>query len=338
MRILPRFWIVLLCLIFGPITSSTAHGFFQGFSCYFMKCCGEEKAFSAADLKSDLDKKLFGQHLARDTVLRAVTRFMKNPDPEKPLVLSFYGGTGVGKSFITKVIADNVYTDGINSMSVRLFSSQHHFPHVDKVALYKDQLKSQIQEIVSRCARSMIIFDEVDKLHPGILDVIKAYLDYNANIDGVSYRKVIFIFISNTEGEIINRKMLHFMNAGKNREDLCLYDFEKELSDQAFSNKKGGFWHSDLIARGMIGLHVPFLPLEFRHVKMCVQAELNKRGLGNDEELAIKIAHKLCYLSTDREGQQYGARTNELRDLSEESNIFSKKGCKLVTTELDMDT
>lgn len=41
----------------------------------------------------------------------------------------------------------------------------------------------------------MFIFDEMDKLHPGIIDAIKPFLDYYEQIDGVSYRKAIFIFL-----------------------------------------------------------------------------------------------------------------------------------------------
>lgn len=48
---------------------------------------------------------------------------------------------------------------------------------------------------MSACASSMFIFDEMDKLHPGIIDAIKPFLDYYEQIDGVSYRKAIFIFL-----------------------------------------------------------------------------------------------------------------------------------------------
>ena len=41
----------------------------------------------------------------------------------------------------------------------------------------------------------MFIFDEMDKMHPGLIDCIKPYLDYYDKLDGVSYRKAIFIFL-----------------------------------------------------------------------------------------------------------------------------------------------
>lgn len=41
----------------------------------------------------------------------------------------------------------------------------------------------------------MFIFDEMDKMHPGLIDSIKPYLDYYDKVDGVSYRNAIFIFL-----------------------------------------------------------------------------------------------------------------------------------------------
>lgn len=61
--------------------------------------------------------------------------------------------------------------------------------------LTQDQLRSWIRGNVSACANSVFIFDEMDKLHPGIVDSITPFLDYYEQVDGVSYRKAIFIFL-----------------------------------------------------------------------------------------------------------------------------------------------
>ena len=59
----------------------------------------------------------------------------------------------------------------------------------------QDQLQEWIRGNVSACASSVFIFDEMDKLHPGIIDAIKPFLDYYEQVGGVSYRKAIFIFL-----------------------------------------------------------------------------------------------------------------------------------------------
>lgn len=48
---------------------------------------------------------------------------------------------------------------------------------------------------VSACARSVFIFDEMDKMHVGLIDAIKPFLDYYDVVDEVSYQKAIFIFL-----------------------------------------------------------------------------------------------------------------------------------------------
>lgn len=53
---------------------------------------------------------------------------------------------------------------------------------------------------MSTCASSVFIFDEMDKLHPGVIDAIKPFLDYYEQVDGVSYRKAIFIFLRSAAG------------------------------------------------------------------------------------------------------------------------------------------
>lgn len=61
--------------------------------------------------------------------------------------------------------------------------------------LVQDQLQKWIRGNVSACGSSVFIFDEMDKLHPGIIDAIKPFLDYYEQVDGISYRKAIFIFL-----------------------------------------------------------------------------------------------------------------------------------------------
>lgn len=59
----------------------------------------------------------------------------------------------------------------------------------------QDQLQLWIRGNVSACARSVFIFDEMDKMHAGLIDAIKPFLDYYEVVDEVSYQKAIFIFL-----------------------------------------------------------------------------------------------------------------------------------------------
>lgn len=57
------------------------------------------------------------------------------------------------------------------------------------------QLREAIRDMVLRCPQTLFIFDEAEKLHPGLIDAIKPYMDHYDNVDGVSYRRAIFLFL-----------------------------------------------------------------------------------------------------------------------------------------------
>lgn len=90
-------------------------------------------------LKTDLENKLFGQHIASRVILKAVSGFMSNDNPKKPLVLSLHGWTGTGKNFVSQLIAENIYKEGMDSNFVHIFTSELHFPHSRQVDTYKVQ-------------------------------------------------------------------------------------------------------------------------------------------------------------------------------------------------------
>lgn len=78
----------------------------------------------------------------------------------------------------------------------------------------------------------------------------------------------------------------------------------------------GGFWHSSLIDRNLIDYFVPFLPLEFKHVKMCIRVELESRGYVINEDIVDQVAGEMTYFP-------------------KEERIYSNKGCKTVYAKLD---
>nr|XP_060613483.1 torsin-1A-like [Anolis sagrei ordinatus] len=285
--------------------------------CLFAHCCHQgDGAQVQPVLQENLDKKLFGQHLARKVIVKAVTGFLNNSNPKKPLTLSLHGWTGTGKNFASKILAESLYKEGLNSKYVHQFISTLHFPHLQNLTQYKDQLQMWIRGNVSACARSVFIFDEMDKMHAGLIDAIKPFLDYYDELDGVSYRKAIFLFLSNAGAEKITEVALDFWRKGKKRTDLELRDVETTVSVSVFNNKNSGFWHSSLIDRNLIDYFVPFLPLEFRHVKMCIRAELESRGYVVDEDIVTRVAEEMTFFP-------------------KEEKIYSDKGCKTVYTKLD---
>lgn len=91
-------------------------------------------------LESDLRLRLHGQHLASKLVLKAVKGYLEMPQVSKALALSFHGWSGTGKNFVARMLADNLYRDGMRSDCVKMFISTFHFPHTKYVDMYKVRL------------------------------------------------------------------------------------------------------------------------------------------------------------------------------------------------------
>ena len=264
-------------------------------------------------LKPELDQYVFGQHIAVKVVSIAVAGHIENLNPEKALVLSFHGSTGCGKNHVSRVIADNLYKLGMNSKYTHQIIATHDFPHKERVAEYKYKIHQYIVEKVKECEKTLFIFDEVDKVPAGLLDGLKPFLECHESVNGVDYRKCIFIFISNTGAKLINEFVFKHWQNRKKREDITIHHMNQIINNGAF-NSDSGFWHSDLILYNLIDYFVPFLPLEKTHVKQCIQADLKRKGKIVSQEIIEKIADEMQY----------------------NNNAFSTTGCKRVSSRVDL--
>ncbi|XP_056306024.1 torsin-1A-like [Danio aesculapii] len=284
---------------------------------YFNSTQSDDLSFNPAGLKSDLRNALFGQHIVSDVVLKAVSSFMADKNTNKPLVLSFHGIMGTGKNHAFKIIARNMYEKGEKSKHIHTFISPFHFPHKENVHMYCAQLKQWIHGNVSSFPHSMFIFDEMDKMHPELIDILKPFLDYNDNVDGVSFHNAIFIFLSNTGGKVIADLALDFWREGRKREEIKMNsrDLEIMISESISKNEKSGFWHSSLIEHHLIDHYIPFLPLELRHVRQCVLTEMEHLNKTQDAHLADKVARDMPFFPKIH-------------------RVFAEKGCKSVRQKL----
>ncbi|XP_073397167.1 torsin-1A-like [Dendrobates tinctorius] len=301
----------------GTVSLITGVISYYGLHTYLWGSSRMEGTVNVTALQLDFDSHIFGQHLAKQVILKAVPRFLSNENPKKPLALSLHGWTGTGKNYVSQILVNHIYSEPMRKKCVRTIVATFHFPHANKVQTYKDQLQALVKDSVKGCERSVFIFDEIDKMHPGLIDAIKPFLDYYDHIDGVSYRKAMFIFLSNAGGEKITELSLKFWRAGRHREEIKLSDVERDVYLSAFNKKDSGYWHSSLIDKNLIDVFVPFFPMEFQHVKLCVKAELERRGFVADEETMVAIAKDMTYYPSGEK-------------------VYSVKGCKTVSTKLDL--
>ncbi|VDM48600.1 unnamed protein product [Toxocara canis] len=269
------------------------YGTYQYTKCKFFECCTEEWVnMDTAGLQKTMRLRLYGQHLAQETAVPAIEAHFKNKSPKKALVMSFHGWTGCGKNYLTSMIAENIFKKGMKSEYVHLFISTLHFANPNEITTYQQKLREWIHGNVSLCERSLFIFDEVDKMPPKVMDAIKPFIDHYDNLEGIDYRKSIYIFLSNSGGNEITEKTLRHYQAGKVRETITLTEMEEVLISGAF-NADGGLKMSELISTHLIDHFVPFLPLERRHILLCIRDYMVSHNFKPTDERIAEIADSL---------------------------------------------
>jgi len=241
--------------------------------CKVYECC--QPAWTSHDnmgIDRSFKDTVFGQHLVRDIVPPAIRAHRQDQNPAKPLVLAFHGSTGTGKNYVSSIIANKLYFKGMNSKYVHRFLSSHLFPDKKKIETYRRMIRQTLVDGIRKCQWSLFIIDEFDKMPPGLIDTFKPYLDYNHEVDGHDFRKAIFIFMGNTGVDEINELTLSFFKEGKERDTIPMKSMTKLL--RSVSYQSGGMAESALLNSHLIDFHVPFLPLERRHIKQCAYVEL----------------------------------------------------------------
>ncbi|XP_058810804.1 torsin-1A-like [Phymastichus coffea] len=288
------FFFVLLTLVhFGAlfllesITVGTVAAIGYAVHCKFMECCSDEYILHDMKLlKDEMKHSLYGQQIAQNIVLSAIQSHVNHPNPRKPLALSFHGLPGTGKTYVVSMIAKSLFKLGVKSKHYYFFNGRNDFPSDLKTDLYQMILIDKIERALNSCEQSLFVFDEVDKMPSGVLDALVPFLDYTSYGDNKN-RKAIFIFLSNTGSTEIVDRMIKLWQEGKNRDDISIQDFEPLIEIGAF-NEKGGFHKSGTIESKLIDHHVPFLPMEEKHVIMCIKDVFRHWGDHNPNNNLIK--------------------------------------------------
>lgn len=272
-------------------------------------------------LEEDLFRNLFGQPLVSDVVVNALgSHFNKDrTHRRKPLVLSFHGWPGGGKTFVARMILKHIFKKGTASRFAKMYLAKTHFPRKSEVEQYKVELQNAIRSTVASCPQSIFIFDEVDKYPPGLLDVVKPYLDYHEHVDGYDYRNAVFIFLTNNGARDITHISLQLWQEGKNRDNYKLRTFEKVIKDVTF-NDEGGFYRSDLILSHLIDHYIPFLPLEKEHVTKCI---------------SVALMHLQGHILVDHDSVVFEVM-EEITFRPEGIELYAVSGCKIVTEKVQM--
>ncbi|VVC90927.1 unnamed protein product, partial [Leptidea sinapis] len=158
----------------------------------------------------------------------------------KALVISLHGWSGVGKNYVTNLVAEAIYLNGMQSKFVKIFMGKKDFDCSD-IEKTQKELIDTVKKIVKECPTSLIIFDEIHEMCHSILDAIKPMLDHHHKVDGIDFRDAIFIFISNIGGKEIGDKLLELYSEGVKRSEVEFHNFEPMIRRTAYNTGKLNF-------------------------------------------------------------------------------------------------
>ena len=190
-------------------------------------------------LETILEEKIIGQEKAIYAVSDAIKRSRTGlNDPNKPIAsFLFLGPTGVGKTELSKVIANTIFNS--HNSIIRLDMSEYMEKHsVSKIigappGYLGFESGGQLTEAVRKNPYSLILLDEIEKAHKDILDILLQVLDDGIITDGqgrkVNFKNSIIVLTSNLGGNLINDLSIRNENQNeiKNIIDLELKQFFK---------------------------------------------------------------------------------------------------------------
>ena len=202
-----------------------------------------QRTSKIATLKENLNQKIIGQEHAVDIITKSLTRsFFGLSDTTKPLgSFLLLGPSGVGKTYTAKILAHHLFNrkDAIIRIDMSEFRERHHISgFIGAPAGYIGYGEGgRFTERVRKNPHSVILFDEIEKAHPDILNILLQILEEGSLTDGegrnVSLRESILLFTSNIGSHHIRELSTKKFGFGS-EEDTAPLDmplFEKKVQE-----------------------------------------------------------------------------------------------------------
>ncbi len=205
----------------------------------------ETEAEKYLHLDDTLKKNIIGQDEAINSISRAIKRARVGlKDPKKPIgSFIFVGPTGVGKTYLAKELAKELFGD--ESSMIRLDMSEYMEKHsVSRLVgsppgYVGHEEGGQLTEAVRTKPYSVILFDEIEKAHPDVFNILLQILDDGRLTDSqgreVDFKNTVIVLTSNVGAQLLDSKgTLGFTSPDNiNREE---YDKMVDIVDEELKN------------------------------------------------------------------------------------------------------
>ena len=257
------------------------------------------------NLGSILHKRVIGQDEAVDKVTDAIIRSRAGiQDSRRPIgSFMFLGPTGVGKTELAKALAESLFDDEHNIIRIDMSEYMEKFSVSRLIGAppgyvgYEEG--GQLTEAVRRKPYSVILFDEIEKAHPDVFNVLLQVLDDGRITDSqgrtVDFKNTIIILTSNLGSEYI-------LEGINDKGELT-----EEAKDKVEKLLKQSFRPEFLNRLDEIVFYKPLTQNEIGKILDLLIADLNKRLA--EQEISVELTNSAKdYLITNGYDAVYGAR------------------------------
>ncbi len=267
------------------------------------------------NLEQTLHQRVIGQNEAVDAVAKAIRRGRVGlKDPNRPIgSFLFLGPTGVGKTELSKALAESLF--GNEDAMIRIDMSEYMEGHsVSKLigsppGYVGFDEGGQLTEKIRRKPYSVILFDEIEKAHPDVMNMLLQILDDGRLTDAqgrtVNFKNTVIIMTSNIGARLITDKTTLGFSAGDKKEE-SQKEYETIKKDVMGELKKQ--FRPEFINR--IDEIIVFHKLNDEDIKQIIDIMLNqvtKRMKAKDIELEIDNSVKEL-IAKKGVDTNYGAR------------------------------
>ncbi len=255
------------------------------------KLQGEESE-RLLNMEEILHKRVIGQEPAVEALAKAIRRSRVGlKDPKKPIgSFIFLGPTGVGKTELSKALAESMFGDE-NAM-IRVDMSEYMEKHsVSKIVGSPPGYVGfddggQLTEKIRRKPYSVILFDEIEKAHPDVFNILLQILDDGRLTDAkgrtVDFKNTVIIMTSNVGASTIKKQRTLGFSSGTSDEEKDEYE---KMKENVMAELKRTF-RPEFLNR--IDEIIVFHSLSKEHIKSIVSLMIDNLS-GRLEQMNIKI-------------------------------------------------
>jgi ATP-dependent Clp protease ATP-binding subunit ClpC len=206
-----------------------------------------EESQRLLQMEAELHKRIVGQDEAISSIAKAVRRARAGlKDPKRPIgSFIFLGPTGVGKSELAKALAEFMFGSekALLQLDMSEFMERHNVSRLVGAppGYIGYEEGGQLTEAIRRHPYSVILFDEIEKAHPEVFNMLLQILEdgHLADAKGrkVDFRNTILIMTSNIGAEVIQRDAVLGFNA-RREEARAEEDAYKQMRDKLMNELK----------------------------------------------------------------------------------------------------